>query len=182
MFELLLGAVLQVVINQRSGRRILTSQNLTVTLNSGNQVQRQLLTELNTPLVEGIDAPHNTLNEGDVLVQGNQGAQNARGQARRHDGGGGAVTAEDTCVDHVLCGALCTNLFLGLAESKSLGLCEEVSQEQLVNVLLAVLGRVDRVSECQEVRGDQAGTLVNQLVESVLAVGAGSPQNTSPVA
>ena len=42
-----------------------------------------------------------------------------------------------------------------------------------MNVLLAVLGRVDRVSECQEVRGNQAGTLVDQLVESVLAVGAG---------
>ena len=80
MFELLLGAVLQVVINQRSGRRILTSQNLAVTLNSGNQVQRQLLTELNTPLVEGVNTPNNTLNEGDVLVQGNQGAQNARGR------------------------------------------------------------------------------------------------------
>ena len=80
MFELLLGAVLQVVVNQRSGRRILTSQNLTVTFNSGNQIQRQLLTQLNTPLVEGINAPNNTLNEGDVLVQGNQGAQNARGQ------------------------------------------------------------------------------------------------------
>ena len=108
-----------------------------------------------------------------MLVQGNQRAQNTRGQTRRHDGGGGAVTAEDTCVDHVLCGALCTNLFLGLTESESLRLREEVSQEQFVNVLLAVLGRVDRVSECQEVRGNQAGTLVDQLVESVLAVGAG---------
>ena len=73
----------------------------------------------------------------------------------------------------MLCGALCTNLFLGLAEGESLRLREEVSQEQLVNVLLAVLGRVDRVSEGQEVRGDQAGALVDQLVESVLAVGAG---------
>ena len=42
-----------------------------------------------------------------------------------------------------------------------------------MNVLLAVLGRVDRVSEGKEVRGDQAGTLVDQLVESVLAVSAG---------
>ena len=82
MFELLLGAVLQVVINQRSGRRILTSQNLAVTLNSGNQVQSQLLTQLNAPLVEGVNTPNNTLNEGDVLLQGNQGAQNALGQAR----------------------------------------------------------------------------------------------------
>ena len=77
------------------------------------------LAQLDAPLVEGIDTPHGTLDEGDVLVQGNQGAQNARGQARRHDGGGGAVTAEDACVDHVLCGALCTNLFLGLTEARA---------------------------------------------------------------
>ena len=147
------SAVLQVVVNQRSGRRILTSQNLAVTLNSGNQIQGQLLAQLNAPLVEGVDTPDNTLNEGDVLVQGNQGAQDARGQARSHDGGGGAVTTEDAGVDHVLCGALCTNLFLGLTEGQGLGLSEEVSQEQLVNVLLAVLGRVDRVGEGQESAG-----------------------------
>ena len=55
---------------------------------------------------------------------------------------------------------------------QGLGLGEVVAQEQLVHVLVAVLGRVRGVDERDEVGRDELGALVNQLVEGVLAVGA----------
>ena len=69
----------------------------------------------------------------------------------------------------------------GLAEGQRLGLGEVVAQEQLMHVLIAVLDRVRSVYERDEVGRNQLGALVDQLVEGVLAVGAGSPQKISPV-
>ena len=78
----------------------------------------------------------------------------------------------------MLGGTFGTYLILGLAESERLSLCEEVCEEKLVHILLAILGGVRRVGEGQEVRRDNAGALVDQLVESVLTVGAGlAPEN-----
>ncbi len=52
-----------------------------------------------------------------MLVQGNQGAQNARGQTRRHDEVGGRLLGEDTCV-----GTTCSAV--PSARTSSLGLAE----------------------------------------------------------
>src|SRR5699024_1146187 len=49
----------------------------------------------------------------------------------------------------------------------------EVRQQQLVDVLLAVGQRVVGPGEGDEVRRDDPGALVDQLVEGVLAIGAG---------
>ena len=113
-----------------------------------------------------------------MLIEGNQLAQHPRGQAGGHNRGRRTVAAEDTGVYHMLGGTFSTYLILGLAESERLSLCEEVCEEELVHILLAILGGVRRVGEGQEVRRDKAGALVDQLVESVLTVGAGlAPEN-----
>ena len=113
-----------------------------------------------------------------MLIEGNQLAQHTRGQAGGHDRGRRTVAAEDTGVYHVLGGTFSTYLILGLAESERLSLCEEVCEEEFVHILLAIFGGVSWVGEGQEVRRDNAGALVDQLVESVLTVGAGlAPEN-----
>ena len=56
-----------------------------------------------------------------------------------------------------------------------------VGQEELVDVRLPVLGRVGGVGHGDEVGGDEPGALVDELVEGVLAVGAGlAPEDLIP--
>ena len=81
----LLRAVRAVVLDESAGRLILRIQGLGRALDSGEDLLGQDLAQLDAPLVEGIDAPHSTLHEGDVLVQGDQLAQDRGGQGRGHD-------------------------------------------------------------------------------------------------
>ena len=107
-----------------------------------------------------------------MLVQGDQLAERERGQCHAEDRRGRAVAGEHAGRDDVLRRALSAHLVSGLAERERLGLREEVAQEQLVHVLVAVLGRVRGVDERDEVGRNQLRALVDQLVEGVLAVGA----------
>ena len=81
----LLRAIRAVVLDESAGRLILRIQGLGRALDGGEDLLGQDLAQLNTPLVEGIDAPHGTLDEGDVLVQGDQLAQDRRGQGGGHN-------------------------------------------------------------------------------------------------
>ena len=47
----------------------------------------ETLSELNTPLVKGVDVPDGTLGEGKVLVVGDQSTQSGRGDLLGQDGG-----------------------------------------------------------------------------------------------
>ena len=107
-----------------------------------------------------------------MLVQGDKLAECERGQCHAEDGGGRAVAGEHAGRNDLFRSALCTHFVSGLAEGESLGLCEVVAEEQLVHVLVAVLGRVRGVHERDEVGRDQLGALMDQLVEGMLAVGA----------
>jgi hypothetical protein len=95
-----------------------------------------------------------------------------RGQGGRHDRGRRPVAGEDLGGTSLLRDTLGAHLVGGLAEGQRLGLGEEVGEEELVDVLVAVLGRVRRVGDGDEVGRDELGALVDQLVEGVLAVGA----------
>ena len=108
-----------------------------------------------------------------MLVQGDELAECERGQGHTEDGGGRTVAGEHAGRNDLFRSALGANLVSGLAECQSLGLSEVVAQEQLVHVLVAILGRVRGVDERDEVGRDELGALVDQLVEGVLAVGAG---------
>ena len=57
-------------------------------------LRRQLLAELDTPLIEAVDVSHTALHEHDVLVQGDQLTQHVRRQSRREDGGARSVPGE----------------------------------------------------------------------------------------
>ena len=117
----------------------------------------KLLAELDAPLVVGVEAPDGAFNEGDVLVQGDELADGERGQGHTEDGGGRTVAGEHAGRDDLLRGAFGAHFVGGLTERQGLGLGEVVAQEQLVHVLVAVLGRVRGVDERDEVGRDELG-------------------------
>jgi hypothetical protein len=102
-----------------------------------------------------------------------------RRQEREHDAVRWPVSLEHLALHNLILDALvtlCTNLFLCLAECQRLRLGEEVGEEDTV-MLRAVDGVVGR-SGSDEVGRDDLGALMDELVERVLAVGAGcSPNN-----
>jgi hypothetical protein len=110
-----------------------------------------------------------------VLVERNQSTQRRRSERREHDAVARAVALEHLTLYKRLAGVcpkLLADLLLGLAEGEGLGLCEEVGEQDAV--VLRLLDRVERRSGSQEVGRDELGALVDELVEGMLAVGAGS--------
>ena len=105
-----------------------------------------------------------------MLIERNELSQDRRGQRGRHDRGRGAVACEDAGRNQFFCSAFSANLFCGLTESQGLGLSEEVRQEQLVHIGISVANGPRRLCEGNEVCGNHTGSLVNQLVEGVLAI------------
>ena len=76
----------------------------------------KLLAQLNAPLVVRIDSPDRTLDKGNVLVQGDKGAQRVRGEVDAKDGRCGTVALEAAGGNHPLGSALGAYLVSGLAK------------------------------------------------------------------
>ena len=136
---------------------------------------RQDLAELDTHLIEGVDAPDDALGEDLVLVERNERAERCRGHLREEDAVAGTVAREDLRLDQCVRGVgaeLLADLFFGLTEGQRLGLSEEVAQENAV--VLGVRNRVMRRCGREEVGRDEFCALVNKLVERVLSVGTRS--------
>ena len=109
-----------------------------------------------------------------MFVQGNQGSKRRRGEEREDDTVTGAIAFEDLALDQRLAriGAdFLADLLLGLAEGESLGLGEEVGEEDAV--MQRAAQRIVRRGRGEEVRRDELGTLVYELVEGVLPIGSG---------
>ena len=126
----------------------------------------QSLAYLDAPLVERVDAPDGPLGEDDVLVKGHEFAQRFRGKALGEDRVGGAVALEDPVGHEPIRRALGFYLLGRLAESQRFTLGKDIGQE---DVMVPAQG-VKRLAEGDEVTGDKPGSLMNQLVERVLAV------------
>ena len=136
-------------------------------LQLGNDLLREHLPELDAPLIEGVDPPDRALGEDAVLVEGDQRAERVRGEPLGEDHVRGPVPLHHPVRDDRLGRPLLPDLLGRLAEGERLGLCEDVRHQQVV----VVAERIERVHEADEVAGDQARPLVDQLVEGVLAVG-----------
>ena len=106
-----------------------------------------------------------------MLVERHQAAQRSGGQLVEEHGSGRAVALEGLVRHQPVLHAFGFQLLHRLAESEGLGLGEHVGHQQVV--VAAQL--VPRLRESDEVAGDELGALVYQLVEGVLAVGAGLP-------
>ena len=135
---------------------------------------RELLAEFHAPLVVAVDVPDNALDEDLVFVHGDEGAERFRRNVVHHNAVGRLVAFE-----HLVRGEECdfffgltilAEFFLslgeGLAVHQGFGLRKEVAEQLLVVVAHLVVA----VCRSDEVARNHLGTLVDQLVEGVLAV------------
>ncbi len=120
-------------------------------------------------MIEGVDGPDDALGEDGVLVEGDEGAEGVGGEELGEEGVGGAVAFEDFVGDEGVGDTFGFDFFGGFAEGQGFGLGEDVGHEHVV----MAAERVEGFVEADEVAGDEAGALVDELVEGVLAVGAG---------
>ena len=135
----------------------------------GHDPLGQHLAEFHTPLIERTDVPDRALREGAVLVERDEFAE-GRGRELLQEHRVGRPVAGERLVRHERVGrALGLHLLRRLTEGECLGLGEDVRHQQIV----VTAHRVQRLCEGDEVARDQRRALVDELVEGVLAVGAG---------
>lgn len=177
-------------VDKTGSRAVVLGRRLRV-VKLGLNLLGQDLSELDTPLVKGVDVPDGALGEGQVLVVGDQGTESTGGDLLSKDGGGGAVTEECLVGNELVGGTLGADLLRGLADHEGLGLGEVVGGEhpeknvsQLKSVwgitksqdlllVHVVLNGVVGLGGQDEVGGDELGTLVEKLEEGVLGVCCG---------
>ncbi len=160
---------LAVSADQGVGRAVVGQLGLGLALELGDDLLRQHLAELDAPLIEGVDLPDRALREHAVLVERHQLAQRGRRQAIYHDGVGGAIALEHAVRNEPIGRAFRFHLLGRLAEGERRRLREHVGEQQVV----MAPERVERLREGDEVAGNEPGALMDQLIERVLAVGAG---------
>lgn len=125
--------------------------------------------EFDAPLVEGVDVPEDALGEDAHFVEGDETAEDGGGEFFGEDDIGRAVAVEDSMWGECGGGAFGFDFGEGFSEGEGLGLREDIRHEEVV----MAAERVERLGEGDEVAGDEAGALVDELVEAVLTVGAG---------
>ena len=132
----------------------------------GDDAHRELLAELDSPLIERVDVPDDALGEDGVLVEGDEHAEDVRSELLGHDRRRRPVAGEDAMGNEPVGRSLRGHLLGGLPERERLRLREQIGGEDVV--MLAQ--RVERAMEADEVAWDQRRSLMDQLVEAVLAV------------
>ena len=106
----------------------------------GQDLLRELLAELDSPLVKGVDAPDDALHEDLVLIHRDQLAERAGGELLEQDAVGGPVALEVLVRDEPLNPLpgdplrreLGADFFLALSAHQSFGLRKEVREKDLV--------------------------------------------------
>lgn len=165
-------AVRTIELNQALGGGVLGSGSVVVPGDGRDDLLGRLPAELDAPLIVGTETPDGAFGGGDMFVQGDELTDCEQGQDHTEDGGGRTVTDEHTDRGDLPQGAFGTHFVGGFAERQDLGLGGIVVQEQLVHVLIAVLGRVRGVGERDEIGRDELSALANQLTEGVLTIDA----------
>src|SRR3984885_8833806 len=163
----MLALVGSITLDESVGRAVVCEGWLFRAFELGNDAHGEDFAELDTPLVEGVDLPDCSLDEDTVLVECNELAERCGGHVFGEDDGGWAVALEGLVGDEPVGDAFGLELLAGLAEGQRFGLGEDVGHEQVV---MAAEG-IERLEEADEVAGDDLRSLVNELVEAVLAVG-----------
>src|SRR3546814_10539720 len=103
----------------------------------------------------------------DLLVKRHQRAQRVRSELLRQDRAARPVALEGLVRHQRLVDALGAHFVRRLPERQRLALRKQVGHQQVV----LFVERAERFAEADEVAGHQPRTLVDQLVERVLAVG-----------
>src|SRR5262249_44779844 len=120
-------------------------------------------------LIEGIDVPNCTLGKDTVLIERNQLAKSFGSQLLGEDDVRGTIAFEDAMRHKPVGSALGLHLLGRFAECESFGLRANVGDEQIVMATDYVQG----LAKADKVARDETRTLMDELVEGVLSVGAG---------
>src|SRR6516164_11465890 len=155
--------------DQRIRRTVVTKLGLCFAFEFGDDVQRQYLAELDAPLVERVDVPYRALSEDAVLVEGHELAERCGRQPRQQKRVGRPVPHEGAMGHEPIRRSLAADLLSRLAKGERFTLGEDVRQQ---HVMLLPQG-IEWLTEGDEIAGDQPGSLMNELIEGVLAIGAG---------
>src|SRR5882724_6903281 len=144
----------------------MTERGLRLALEFRDDALSQHFAQLDTPLIEGVDVPNDPLGEDAVFVKSDELAERFRREPLGEDRIRWAVTLEDAMRHEPIRCALGFDLLGRLPEGQRFGLSEHVRQEHVV----VPTKRVERLVECYEVAWNESRSLMNQLIERMLAV------------
>src|SRR5438093_6490781 len=134
----------------------------------GGGAPGQRLAELHAPLIERVDVPDRALHEHAVLVEGDQRAKRGGCEALGKDGVAWTIAFESAMRHQVVGRSLSLHFSGGFAERQRLALREQVGYQKVV----LVADGIQRLAEADEIASDEARSLMDQLEERMLSVGA----------
>src|SRR4030095_12941546 len=144
----------------------MAERGLRFTLKFRDNALGQHLPEFHAPLIEWVDLPDGPLGEHAVLVKGDQLAENSWSEPIGEDGVGRAIALEDPVGYEPVRRAFGLDLLSPLSQRQGFALSEDVCQKHVVMSAKVIqrLGKRDKVTR------DQPRSLMDQLVEGMLAV------------
>ena len=147
--------------DERVGRAVVLKPRVLHAFQLGKDTLRQSLSQFDAPLVERIDLPDHPLREDTVLVERNQLAERFRRQPICEKGIRRAISFANAVRHQPVRRALGSDLVLRLTKGKRFGLGEEVRHQYVV----VAAERIQCLAEADEITRDEAGSLVEELVE-----------------
>src|SRR6266446_2000240 len=110
-------------------RAVVPKRRFVLALDLRDDALGELLAQLDSPLIEGVDVPDDALGEDAVLVEGDQLAERLRRQPLGDDRIRGTVAAEDAVRNEAVRRPLSLDLLARLAEGERLGLRDNVREK-----------------------------------------------------
>src|ERR1039458_8089734 len=150
-------------------RTVVFEHGCRLVLKFGNDSLGEHLAQLDAPLIERINVPNRALREYAVLVKRDQLAEHFRREPIGENDIGRTIAFKNAMWHKPVRRAFGFDFLRSFAKGQRLGLRKNIRQENVV----VTSQRSERVRERNEVTGNQLRALMNQLIERVLAVGAG---------
>jgi len=133
---------------------------------------REDLAEFYSPLIERVDVPDRSLREDAVFIESDQLAERLGRQFVSENHRRGTIALEHSMRHEPVGSPFSFHLLGSFAEGESLRLREDVGEQQVV----MAAETIQRSAETDEVARNNFRSLMDELIERMLAVGAGSPQ------
>src|SRR5581483_3049904 len=169
---------LSITSNESVGRTIVTKVRVGRVFKLRKDTLREDFAEFDSPLIERVDVPDGSLGEDTVLVQSHQSAERCRREPLGQDQVRRTISLENPVWYQPTGRAFSFHHVRGFAEGQGFGLGKNIRQQDVVMTSNWRQG----AGESNEITGDQARALVNELVKRVLSVGPGfAPENGAGV-
>src|SRR5262249_44393130 len=158
---------LTIPADQRVGGAVVLKLWFGRALELWNDPLGKCLAQFHTPLIKRIDLPDRALCEHDVFVKRDQFAQGRRRQSLQHEGVRRAVSLKQPMRHEPVGCPFGLDLISGLAERQRLRLGEHVGEQHIVMPVQGIKG----LSKRDEIAGYESRSLMDQLIERMLAIG-----------